>query len=73
MHDAFFRQNFLIARGILVQKIITRALFFANLMTLKMVDDPNNQASLVRWLPLNPNAAELAVLRKVNLIFQWIG
>ena len=66
----FFQQNFLIARGILVQKSIMRALFFANLMTLKMVDDPNNQASLVSWLPLNPNAAELAVLRKVNLIFQ---
>ena len=66
----FFQQNFLIARGILVQKIYNAPLFFANLMTLKMVDDPINQASLVSWLPLNPNAPELAVLGKVNPIFQ---
>ena len=36
-------------------------LFFVNFLMLKMGDDPNNQVSLVSWLPVNPNATELAV------------
>ena len=35
MHDAFFRQNFLIARGILVQKIITRGAIFCQSYDVK--------------------------------------
>ena len=44
-------------------------LFFVNFLMLKIVDDPNNQASSVSWLPVNPNALKLAVLRKADLIF----
>ena len=44
-------------------------LFFLNFLTLKIGDDPNNQAPSVSWLPVNPNALELAVIRKANLIF----
>ena len=49
----FFHVNFLNARGILI-----------HFLTLKMGDDPNNQVSLVSWLPGNPNALELAVVTK---------
>ena len=48
-------------------------LFFVNFLMLKMGDDRNNQASSVNWLPVNPSAPELAVLRKANLIFQLIS
>ena len=37
-----------------------------------MGDDPKTHASLVSWLLVNPNALELAVLGKANLIFQLI-
>ena len=33
-----------------------------------MGNDPNNQASSVSWLPVNPNTLELAVQKKANLI-----
>ena len=33
-----------------------------------MGDDPKEQASSVSWLPMNPKALKLAVLRKANLI-----
>ena len=42
-------------------------LFFVNFLMLKMGDDPNNQVSLVSWLPVNPNATELAVPGKLVL------
>ena len=45
-------------------------LFFVNFLTFKMDDDLNNQASSVSWLLVNPNALELAVLRKANLTFE---
>ena len=48
-------------------------LFFASFPMLKMGDDPSSQASSVSWLPVNPSTLELAVLRKANLIFQWIS
>ena len=38
-----------------------------------MGDNANKQAPSVDWLPVNPNTLELAVLKKANLIFQWIG
>ena len=44
-------------------------LFFVNFLTLKMADDPKNQVLFVSWLVVSPNALELAVLRKANLIF----
>ena len=46
-----------------------RALFFDNFLTLKMGDDPNNKVSSVNWFPVGAKA----VLRKANLIFQWIS
>ena len=53
----------------------TMRFFHLNFLTAQgiMVDDHNNQASLVSWLPVNPNIPELAILRKANLIFQWIS
>ena len=69
MRDAFFHLNFLNARGILAQKIYNAHKFFVNFLTLKIGDNPNNQASSVSWLPVNPKALELAVLRKAYLIF----
>ena len=44
-------------------------LFFDNFLMLKMGGNPNNQASSVSWLPVNPNELELAVLRKAHFIF----
>ena len=52
------------------KKPIMCELFFVSFLMLKMGDDPNNQASSISWLPVNPNAPELVVLRKDNLIFQ---
>ena len=48
-------------------------LFFVNFLMLKMGDDPNSQASLVIWFPVGPNALELAILWKADLIFQSIS
>ena len=49
------------------------ALFFVNFLMLKMGNNPNKQVYLVSWLPVNPSTPELAILRKANLIFQWIS
>ena len=35
---------------------------------LKMGDNPNNQVSSVSWLVVNPNALELAILRKLSYL-----
>ena len=70
----FFHLNFLNARDTLAQKIyIMSVLFFINFLTLKMGDVSNSQASLVSWFPVSPNAPELAILRKDNLILQSIS
>ena len=53
-----------------LKKPIMRALFFVNLLTLKMREGPISQASSVSWLPVSPSAPELVVLGKANLIFQ---
>ena len=38
-----------------------------------MGDNPNNPASRVSWLPVNPNALKLPVQRKTNIIFtEWV-
>ena len=71
MRDAFFSPKFSkSARYFSPKESIVRVLFFINFLTFKMGDDPNKQASLVSWLPVNPSAPELAVLRKANIIFQ---
>ena len=41
-------------------------------MMLKIEDNPNSQASLNCWSTVIPNALELALQRKANLIFQAI-
>ena len=46
-----------------------RTLFFVNFLTLKIRDDPNNQALWVSWLPMNSSPLELAALRKADLTF----
>ena len=73
MHDAFFHLNFLNAQDTLAQKIYMFGLFFVNFRTLKMGNVSNSQASLVSWFPVSPNAPELAILRKDNLILQSIS
>ena len=65
----FFHLNFLNTRKILVQKIYNAHAILINFLALKIGEDPNNQASSVSWLLVNPSALELAVLRKANLIF----
>ena len=37
---------------------------------LKIGGNPNNQASSVSWLPVNPNAPELTVLREAMQLMQ---
>ena len=65
----FFHLNLPNVRGILAQKSILCLLFFVNFLSLKMGDEPNNQAFSVSWLLVNPNALELALLREANRIF----
>ena len=60
----FFDLNFLFVQGILAQKIYNADTIFCQLR-----DDSNNQALWVRWLLMNPNPRELAVLRRADLIF----
>ena len=50
------------------KKSIMHAIFFVNFLTSKVGDDPNCQESSVSWFTMSPNA----VLRKANLILQWI-
>ena len=69
----FFHLNFLNARGILAQKIYNVHPIFCHFSDIKIVDDPNNQASFISCLLVNPSTPELAVLKKTNLIFQRIS
>ena len=56
MRDAFFNLNFLKAH-----KICNAHAIFRQLSHVKNGGRfPNNQASLVSWLPVNPDALELS-------------
>ena len=65
----FFHLKFLNVWGILAQKIYDVHAIFRQFSYIKKGDNRNNQVLSVHWLPVNANALELAVLRKVNLIF----
>ena len=70
MRDAFFYIKFLNARGILAQKIYNAyAIFchFSDAINGGRSQKPSILCQLI--LLVNPNALELAVVRKANLIF----
>ena len=77
MCDAFFSPKFLNVRGILAQKNYNACTIFRQFSDFKYGGggNPNNQASSVGWLPVNPNITkpELAILRNANLIFQCLS
>ena len=82
MCDAFFSPKFLNVRGILAQEIYNAHTIFRQFSDFKYGrgaggggGNPNNKASSVGWLPVNPNITkpELAILRNANLIFQCLS
>ena len=60
-------------QGILAQKFYDACTVFCQFSDIKNGDDSSSQASSVTWFPVGPSTMELAVLRKANLIFQWIS
>ena len=69
----FFHLNFVSVGSFLAQKLYNAHIIFCHFFTLKMGNDPKNQASSVSSLLVNPIALELAVLRIDNIIFQVIS
>ena len=60
----FFIKFILNVRGILAQKIYNIHAIFRQFSDVLNTGNPNNQASSVSWLPVNPNALKCRIYKK---------
>ena len=66
----FFHLNFLNVKGFLAQKFFNVLAIFHQFSDFKNGGQSHQTSISISWLPVSPNALELAVLRKANLISQ---